>query len=164
MYYNYIYKLRRGIESKQTVESFNLLKEKEDVMKKAIGLFMALTLLVPLIVNAVVWGPANSNQFRWPVSGVKNAEFTKISQPTLAWKSDVSKGIVTIHYTMSSLIKSAKLDIYNVNGVLIRNFDLGSVKNSIQWNIGKENVAAGIYVASLRYGNVEKNIQISIVK
>jgi hypothetical protein len=34
----------------------------------------------------------------------------------------------------------------------------------VQWNISKNNIAAGIYLASLRFGTVEKTTQISIVK
>lgn len=129
-------------------------------MKKLTGFFMICVFGVPLLA-----GTMDSNQFRWPSTpGTTSAWSAAVSQPALSWKSDVAKGIVTIHYTVAAAIKTANLAIYNVNGVMIRDFDLRTGSSMVRWNIARDNVAAGIYIASLRYGNVEKNIQISIVK
>jgi len=132
-------------------------------MKKVVCLFMTMLLVVPFFAGAVTW-TMDSNQFRWLGSGVKNDKFLKASQTSLQCIPDFAKGMVTIHYALPAAAKNATLAIYNVNGALIQNFDLQSGSRAIQWDFAKDKVAAGIYVASLRYGEVEKNIQLSLVK
>jgi hypothetical protein len=132
-------------------------------MKKLSCLFMAMVLVVPLFVGAVTW-TVDSNQFRWVSTGIKNDKFLKATQISLRCVPDFAKGMVTIHYTLPAAAKNVKLAIYNVSGVLIQNFDLRPESRTIQWGFAKNKVAAGIYVASLRYGDVEKNIQLSLVK
>ncbi len=133
-------------------------------MKKALCGLLTAVLLVPLIASAVQWGPANSNQFRWPFVGTAGDNLMKATQTALQCRFNAAKGIVTFHYTIPSITKGAALNIYSVNGVLITTFNLQPGSNTIQWSIAQNKVAAGIYVASLRIGTVEKNIQISLVK
>jgi len=132
-------------------------------MKKAACFFMTMLMVVPFFVGAVTW-TMDSNQFRWLGSGVKNDKFLKASQISLQCVPDFAKGIVTIRYALPVAAKNVKLAIYDVNGTLIQNFDLQPGSSAIQWGFAKDKVAAGIYVASLRYGEVEKNIQLSLVK
>ena len=124
---------------------------------------MTMLLLVPLFVGAVTW-LGDSNQFRWPITSTTSNSLLKASQIVLQCIPDIAKGIVTIQYKLPSVAKNVKLNIYNVSGVLIQNFDLQPGSSAVQWDYSKNSVAAGIYVASLRYGDVEKNIQISLVK
>jgi len=132
-------------------------------MKKVSCLFMTMLLLVPLCVGAVTW-LGDSNQFRWVTTSTTNNSLLEASQTVLQCIPDAAKGIVTIQYKLPAMAKNVKLSIYNVNGVLIQNFALQAGSSAVQWDYSKNSVAAGIYVASLRYGDVEKNIQISLVK
>jgi len=132
-------------------------------MKKVSYLFMTMLLLVPLFVGAVTW-TGDSNQFRWIGTGIQTQKFLKATQISLQCIPDFAKGMVTIHYALPAAAKNVKLAIYNVSGVMIQNFDLQPESRTIQWGFAKNKVAAGIYVASLRYGDVEKNIQLSLVK
>lgn len=132
-------------------------------MKKAACIFMTLLLGVPFFVGAVTW-TGNSNQFRWIGSGVKNDMLVNASEVSLQCTPDFTQGTMTISYTLPAAVKSAKLVIYSISGVHIQDFDLKSGSAAVRWNFAKAKVAAGVYVASLRYGEVEKNIQMSIVK
>lgn len=132
-------------------------------MKKVSCLFMTMLLVVPLFVGAVTW-TGDSNQFRWLGTGIQTQKFLKATQISLRCVPDFAKGTVTIRYALPAAAKNVKLAIYNVNGVLIQNFDLRPEGSAVQWGFAKNKVAAGIYVASLRCGDVEKNIQLSLVK
>jgi hypothetical protein len=132
-------------------------------MKKAACFFMTMLMVVPFFVGAVTWN-GDSNQFRWLGTGTKSDMFLKASQISLQCVPDFAKGMVTIHYALPAAAEKAQLAIINVNGVLVQNFDLQPGSRALQWDYAKNKVAAGIYVASLRYGEVEKNIQISLVK
>jgi hypothetical protein len=69
-----------------------------------------------------------------------------------------------IHYALPAAAKNANLDVFNIDGALVRSFDLQAGSTAVRWDYAKDKVAAGVYVASLRYGEAEKNIQISVVK
>jgi hypothetical protein len=132
-------------------------------MKKVSYLFMTMLLVVPLFVGAVTW-TGDSNQFRWGGTGIQTEKFLKATQFSLRCIPDFAKGMVTIRYALPAAAKNVKLAVYNVSGVLIQNFALQPGSSAVQWYYSKSSIAAGIYVASLRYGDVEKNIQLSLVK
>jgi hypothetical protein len=132
-------------------------------MRKVACLFLAVLLAVPFLVGAVTWN-GDSNQFRWLGTGTKSDKFLKASQISLRCVPDFAKGMVTIHYALPAAAKNVKLVVFNVNGALIQSFDLRTGSTAVRWDYAKSKVAAGIYVASLRYGDVEQNIQLSLVK
>jgi hypothetical protein len=132
-------------------------------MRKVACLFMTMLLAVPFFAGAVIWN-GDSNQFRWLGTVTKSDKFLKASQISLRCVPDFAKGTVTMHYALPAAAKNAKLAVYSVSGALVQNFDLQTGSNALQWDYAKNKVAAGIYVASLRYGDVEKNIQLSLVK
>jgi hypothetical protein len=136
----------------------------EGCMRKVACFLMTMLLAVPFIVGAVTWN-GDSNQFRWTSgTGVTNDKFFKASEAYLRCVPDFTKGTVTIRYKLPAPVTQARLIISSINGVHIQDFDLQPGSASVTWSYAKNMVAAGIYVASLRYGDVEKNINISIVK
>jgi hypothetical protein len=132
-------------------------------MRKTACLFMTMLLAVPFFAGAVTW-LGDSNQFRWLGTGTMSDKSLKADLTSLRYVPDFAQGLVTIHYALPAAAKNVKLAIFNVNGALVRDFDLQPGSTATRWAFAKDNVAAGIYVASLRYGDVEKNIQISLVK
>ena len=132
-------------------------------MKKGACLLLAMLLTVPLLVGAVTW-TGDSNQFRWLGTGVKNDKFVKANQVYLQCTPDFAQGTMTIHFKLPAAVTSAKLAIYSVSGVHIRDFDPRSGSAAVRWDFAKDKVAAGVYVASLRFGDIEKTIHLSVVK
>jgi hypothetical protein len=132
-------------------------------MKKLCCLYAAIALMAPLIVGAVPW-QMDSSPFVFPGSGVKFLKQTNASQAVLKYKQGISRGFVTFQYSLPQGTKTARLAIYDLFGKQIESIDLSAGANSVQWDIAKRNVAAGIYLAALRYGSFENKIQISIVK
>jgi hypothetical protein len=76
----------------------------------------------------------------------------------------ISKGVVSIQYSLPQNAKGATLGIYNLSGVRVQSFDLAPGTNMVRWGVSSQRIASGIYLAALRYGTVENKIQISIVK
>jgi hypothetical protein len=132
-------------------------------MKKAFFAFMSGVLLSPLLVGAVTW-QMDSSPFSFPAVSTINGNHMIVSQSAIRCNYDAVRGIVAIRYTLPKVAKNAKLNIYNIGGVMIKTFDCAPGSNAIAWNLGSNKVAAGIYLASMRYGNVENKTQISIVK
>lgn len=77
---------------------------------------------------------------------------------------DAARGIVAFSYNLPSKAAGAKLNVYNIGGVMVKNFDLRTGTGMVQWNLSKSSIAPGVYMASLKYGAVEKKTQLSIVK
>jgi len=136
----------------------------EGTLKKAFLICIFSVVCMPLIVEAVTW-QMDSSPFTFPVTGVLNGS-AQITTYQLGLKSryDGSIGIVTFSFNLPSQINKAKLSVYNCGGVLVQKFDLLQGSSFVQWNVSRKNVKSGIYLASLSYGNVEKNIKISIDK
>jgi hypothetical protein len=132
-------------------------------MKKICCLYAAVALMAPLIVGAVPW-QMDSSPFVFPGSGVKLLKQSNGSQAFLKYKQGICRGYVTFQYSLPQGIKTARLDIYDLFGKQIESLGLSAGANSVQWSIAKRNVAAGIYLAAMRYGSFENKIQISIVK
>ena len=130
-------------------------------MKKTIrgivGLF-----LIPLMAGAVTW-QMDSNQFRWSGTSTTSAGASG-ARIVLQYKVDIAKGTVTIRYGLPSGAKGAKLKIYSISGVVVKDFDLRPGSGTMQWNITRDNVPAGIYVASVPYGGSVKKTVLAIVK
>jgi hypothetical protein len=146
-----------------TFRSLHISKKRGRPMKKASCGLIAMALVIPFLVGAVTW-TADSNQFHWIQTSTINRSLLTASQLAFHYRADLATGSVTILYNLPSRAKGAKINIYNVSGVLLKTFDLQSGSKAVQWNIAKDNAAAGIYVAALRCGDVEKKIQLSIVK
>jgi hypothetical protein len=132
-------------------------------MKKAFFAFMSGVLLSPLLVGAVTWS-VDSSPFSFPTVSTVMGPQALISQTAFKSTYDAGHGIVAFRFNLSSVTKNATLNIFNHNGVRVRSFDVSQGTSAVQWNISRNNIAAGIYLASLRSGTVEKSIQISIVK
>jgi hypothetical protein len=133
-------------------------------MKKTFSFFMAIAFMAPIIASAVPppW-TMNSAPFNYP-TGVRYNKQTVPSRAILARKAGINKGIVTFQYSLPASAKGAKLSIYNISGACVESFDLTPAGNSVIWNTAKRKIAAGIYIAAMRYGSFENKIQISIVK
>jgi flagellar hook assembly protein FlgD len=130
-------------------------------MNKAIRCFMGM-FLMPLLAGAVTW-QMDSNPFRW--SGISTISAgASGARIVLQCKVDIAKGTVTIRYILPSGAKGAKLKIYSISGVVVKDFDLQSGSGTMQWNIARENVSTGIYVASVPYGGSVKKTVLAIVK
>jgi hypothetical protein len=132
-------------------------------MKKAFYC-LAMELLMPLIVEAVTW-TGDSNQFKWnddtPVIEANQQIQTKA---TLQYRAEFSRGSLTILYNLPASVSGARLIIYDVSGSLIKDFALKCGKGAIHWSFESDSVAAGVYVACMRYGTADKKIQIAIIK
>jgi hypothetical protein len=129
-------------------------------MKKAFHAILCAGLLTPLF--AVTW-QMQSSPFLLGTA-VLDRNMAKMSYVHLGSSYETGKGIVTFKYMLPSNTKSATLNIYSVNGVKVKSFNLISAATSIQWCVAKDRVATGIYFASLQVGSVEKTSQITIVK
>jgi hypothetical protein len=141
------------------VETFN----REGALKNAFFVFMSVVVLSPLLVGAVTW-QMDSSPFTFPAVSVLNSTHMAGSQMAIKCKYDAAQGIVAFSYDLPSTATAAKLKVYNTGGVMVKSFDLRTGNGTVQWNISKNKVAPGVYMASLKYGNVEKKTQISIVK
>jgi hypothetical protein len=131
-------------------------------MKKIFFFFMAIAFMAPIIASAVTW-TMNSDLFNFP-TGVRYNKQTISSHAILARKAGINKGIVTFQYSLPAGTKSAKLSIYNISGARVESIDLSPAGTTVLWNTTKRKIAAGIYIAAMRYGSFENKIQISIVK
>jgi hypothetical protein len=132
-------------------------------MKKTVSGFIGLMCLIPIVAGAVTW-QMDSNQFSWSGTSTKKTNALAASQNTLQCKVDVAGGTVTIRYTLASGAKGAKLRVYGISGAAVKGFDLKPGSGTMQWDIARENVPAGIYMACLPYGGVVKKTLIAIVK
>ena len=112
---------------------------------------------------AVQW-TGTSGSFRWTVTGTLGGGSAPVKQAVLQCRADMVKGLVTIGYRMPSAAPAGKLAIYNVNGLLVKSFAVRPQERSVRWDIASDHVAAGVYVASLRYGAIEYTAQLSIFK
>jgi hypothetical protein len=131
-------------------------------MKKTFSFFMAIAFMAPIIAGAVPW-QMDSSPFYFPTVSVANRLHAP-AQASLLCRPATSKGVVTIQYNLPQNAKGATLGIYNLSGVRIQSFDLAPGTNVIRWGVSSQRIAAGVYLAALRYGTVENKIQISIVK
>jgi hypothetical protein len=132
-------------------------------VKNAFFVFMSVVVLSPLLVGAVTW-QMDSSPFVFPTVSVLNGQHMANAQTAIKCRFDAARGIVSFSYNLTSAAEGAKLKVYNIGGVMVKTFDLPAGTGTVQWNISRNNVAPGVYMASLRYGNVEKKTQLSIVK
>jgi len=132
-------------------------------VKKTLFVVVSLVAMSPLLAYAVQW-TGDSSPFTFPTVSTIVGQQVVVSQNFLKTTYDAGRGIVAFKFNLPTLTKSATLNIFNHNGVRVKSFDLGQGVSSMQWNISRNNIAAGIYLASLRFGTVEKSTQISIVK
>jgi hypothetical protein len=138
----------------------------EGVMKKVLYGFLTIGLIVPFFVGAVPppW-TGDSNPFQWTGGmPVLNDNHRALLQVTLQCRQEFSNGTVTILYDLPTNVSGARLFIYSVSGSLIKDFKLEPGKGKVRWSASQDKVAAGVYVASMRYGTADKKIQIAIVK
>jgi hypothetical protein len=140
------------------------LLKREGAVKKLFIVIMSVMVLSPLFAEAVTW-TGTSNAFTFPTVSTKgDVQTAQAPQAALRCRLDAAKGIVTIGYTLPSIIENATLSICNAGGSIVARFNLLPQTNSVQWNISKNTVAPGVYLATMRYGSVKKMTQISIVK
>jgi hypothetical protein len=132
-------------------------------MKKTVSGFMGLMCCIPFMAGAVAW-QMDSNQFRWSAVSTTSPRASAAFQNVIQCKADIAGGTVTIRYNLPSSTKGAKLRIYGISGKPVRDFDLQPGSRTVQWDIAKENIAAGIYVACMPFGSVDKKAVIAIVK
>lgn len=132
-------------------------------MKKTFCNFLAIALLLPMFASAVTW-QLDSGPFLFPGTSILKDKHVNTSQIAIRCSPFVSKGVVTIQYTVPPGISNATLRIYNLCGMRIEAFDLQPGANTIHWSIANHTVAAGIYLAVMRCGTIERKIPISIVK
>jgi hypothetical protein len=131
-------------------------------MKRLFFICAAVALMAPLLAGAAQW-TINSDAFDFP-TGVKFFRQPVQSRASLTCKPGINKGFVTFQYSLPSGTKNAKLSIYNLSGARVESIDLSPAGTSVMWNITKHRIAAGVYLAAMRYGTFENKIQISIVK
>jgi hypothetical protein len=132
-------------------------------MKKIFSLFMAIAFVAPIIAGAVTW-KLDSSPFKFPGVGVKNPVLSNTIQSVRLCRPMVSNGIVTIQYSLPQNTRGATLSIYNLYGVRVQSFNLAPGANAIRWGVSSQRAAAGVYLATMRYGTNEEKIKISIVK
>ena len=132
-------------------------------MKKTFSFFMAIAFMAPIIAGAVTW-QMDSGIFTFPGPSVKNPAHSSAVQSTRLCRPVVSNGIVTIQYSLPQNARGATLSIYNLSGVRVQSFDLAPGTNAIRWGVSSQRAAAGVYLATMRYGTNEDKIKISIVK
>jgi hypothetical protein len=132
-------------------------------VKKAFLIFLAIVAVTPLPGRAVTW-QVDSSPFDFPLLSVLGGKHPGAYQAALRGVYDAGRGIVSFSYRLPPASARAKLRIFNCRGGIVKNFDLDVQAGSVQWNISTSKVAAGVYLASLRCGTIDKKAQISIVK
>ena len=132
-------------------------------MRKAFFILMSVIVSMPLLAGAVTW-TGDSSPFSFPTTNVLGSKHLIASQSVIKSSFDAARGIVSFSCALPSRAQGAKLKVYNSSGVMVKDFDLQAGNSSVQWNVSKNKVAGGVYLASLRYGDVENKLQISIVK
>jgi flagellar hook assembly protein FlgD len=134
-------------------------------VKNAFFVFTSVSVVVlsPFLAGAVTW-QMDSSPFTFPAVSVLNGNRVAASQTAIKCRFDAVRGIVAFSYDLPATAEGAKLKVYNTGGVMVKRFDLRAGSSAVQWNTSGGSVAPGIYMASLKYGNLEKKIPISIVK
>jgi hypothetical protein len=132
-------------------------------MKKFITYCATLFLIMPRIAGAIP-DTLSSSPFTFESAGVITQKQINSAQTFLKYRSNAARGFVTIQYSLPQSAQGATLNIYNLSGVRVASYNLRPGLNSIYWGVNGRKAAAGVYLAAMRFGNVEKKIQISIVK
>ena len=74
------------------------------------------------------------------------------------------RGAVIIRYAIPREVRNATITVYALNGSCLKTFALRPDTDRIVWDIGRQNIGTGVYIALLHAGNVKKNIKMAIVK
>lgn len=67
-------------------------------------------------------------------------------------------------FSLPQNARESVLNIYAINGTLVKSFTLKNDAKTVAWNVGTGSVAMGTYAISLRSGAIVKNLRISFVR
>ena len=132
-------------------------------MKKSLLILVGVFLTLPVTIGSLTW-QMDSNQFQWPGVLVTSSGPDRTIDLSLTYKTEATGGIVNISYALPPGVGGATLRIFGVSGALIKDFRLQPGSAAVQWNIGTDRVAPGVYVASLWCGTLENKQHIAIIK
>ena len=105
-----------------------------------------------------------SNEFQFPISGVKRGKSVFMKDLNFSSTYNKSKKSIVFSYSLPRNAKQGVLNIYSIKGTLVKTFALKNTAKMISWSFEKEAVAVGTYAVSLKCGAIEKNLRLLIVK
>ena len=105
-----------------------------------------------------------SNEFQFPISGVRRSKNVVMNDLSISSTYNRSKKSIVFSYSLPPAVEDAVLNIYSIKGSLVKTLTLDKNVKMMSWNIANEAVAVGTYAVSLKCGAIEKNLRLLIVK
>lgn len=118
----------------------------------------------------LLWGTLSfawekrSNEFQFPNSAVRRGKAVVMKNLNFSSYYNRSNNSISFTYSLPQNTNEAVLNIYSINGSLVKSFFLKNDVKTISWNVANEAIAMGTYAASLKCGAIEKNHRLLIVK
>jgi len=114
--------------------------------------------------RAVTW-QMDSSPFTFPSLAIKdnNAGLGHADLNLRIGKSS-HDGSVEFNFRVPVGSGTSTLCIYSLNGVQIQDYNLSHTLTSVRWDCDKDQVTAGVYIASLKCGVAEKKLRFSIIQ
>jgi hypothetical protein len=132
-------------------------------MKRMLYWFSALAFFAPFAVGALTW-TEESAEFVFPGAGAVKNPVSAVSPSAFSCRVETRAGISKILYSIPSMARNAKMNVFNATGTLLASFDLIPGAGSVRLNASGHSVAAGVYWAVIKYGNIQKISKFSIVR
>jgi hypothetical protein len=132
-------------------------------MKRMLFWFLALAFFAPFVVYPITW-TGESEAFTFPGVRVIQGSVSSVVPFAFTCRIETRAGISKILYSVPSTVRNAKMDVFSASGALVASFDLRPGAGSVRLSAAGGSVAAGVYWAAIRYGNIEKITKFSIVK
>lgn len=105
-----------------------------------------------------------SNEFQFPIAGVKRGDNVVMRDLAFSSTYNKSKKLIVFSYSLPKTANEAVLNVYSIKGALVKAFILDNTVKKVSWSVENETVAVGTYVVSLKCGAIEKNLRLLIVK
>jgi hypothetical protein len=105
-----------------------------------------------------------SNEFQFPLAGVKRGRTVVTKGFTFSGSYNRSKNSVIFFYSLPKNTKDAVLNVYSIKGALVKSFTLKNDAKMFSWDVTNQTVAMGTYAVSLKCDAIEKNLRLILVK
>jgi hypothetical protein len=106
----------------------------------------------------------SSAEFQFPTSGVRLGKTIITKNFSFSSFYNRNKNSIVFTFSLPKNSKESVLNIYAINGSLVKSFSLKNDATTVAWNVGSGSVAMGTYAISLKSGAIVKNLRISFVR
>ena len=106
----------------------------------------------------------SSAEFKFPTTGVRQSKTIIANQFNFSSFYNRSKNSMVFSFSLPQNARESVLNIYAINGTLVKSFTLKNDAKTVAWHVGTGSVAMGTYAISLRSGAIVKNLRISFVR